>query len=556
MLRNRIPDQQAQWPDPVLGVNLRDSLEDLQPGEAELLGNMFYDGGLRKRYGSTAITSASLGAFRGRGGVRVYPQTASKFRLVAYSTKVSTVSDTGTESVLTSALTSDQDVMFKTWSITDRTYICNKANSLTYVNATQVWNTISGGVNVPASPTMAVPFLDRLFAIQGDGVWSTNPRVDTVWSPNSSTWAIYRPAGGSGNPTALHLHSLTGNLNDPQAQMLIFQESSVTALTGADFGSDVTLTTPPTTWDAQLTLLSPNIGTLSPYSLVTVPGVGTFWFTQDANVAWMTFSSSVPQLIGDKLYSNRSYVSGINNVNFAQISQVRMVYHDRKLKLFLPIGSNAYSTVQYWLDLRQLQSIPALADKAKLSWSGPHTGQSLGAVWVESSQGDNNALYGTEGNSTTGMFVYLLNDSTTYKDAMGSLPVSVASDYRSFYHDLGAETFEKWIPEVRFDCSGQIENASVSLKDLHGNLVSGLTIVRNDGTAFTTNLYGNGVQYGNGYLYGSVSGQFIGHTPVESQSTSSILGDAIQVQVQHSSGAFTINSITPQAQIRRQVPVS
>ena len=555
MLRNRLPDDVAVYPHPILGVNLRDTLEDLEPGEAEKLGNCYFDGGLRKRYGSSNLTMSSLGAFMGRGGHRVYPQTATKFRLLAYDTKIATVSDTGAVGTVTPSLTSDQNVHFKTWSITDKTYVCNKSNILGAVNASQVYATVTGA-NIPASPTMAVPFLDRLFAIQGDGVWSTNPRVDTVWSPNSSTWAIYRPAGGAGVPTAIHLHSLTGQQSTPQAQLLIFQSAAVTSLTGSDFGSDVTSATPPTGWNAALTLLSPRMGTNSPYSVVTVPALGTFWFTQDYNVAWLPFNEATPRLVADKLFSNRTEIQGVNNVNASAIGLVRMIYHDRKLKLFLPVDSNSYSTIQYWLDLRHLQTAFERENKVTVSWSGPHTGQSLSALWVESESSDQDVLYAAEGNTTTGLYVYTLNDSTTYKDVSGLLSADVATDYRTFYHSFTAPTYEKWMPEVRFDCSGRIQNATVTLKDLHGTSVDNLAIYKNDGSAFVTQTYGSGYKYGDGNRYGSVSGQFVGHTVVESQATSSMLGDAIQVQVSHTTGAFLINNIIPQVKINRDQPVA
>lgn len=556
MLRRRLSDKKAEFVDPVLGVNLRDSLEDLQPGEAERMTNCFYDGGTRKRYGSSRITTTSRGAFRGRGGIRVYPLLAVKFRLVAFDINVVTVSDAGAVGTVTFTLTSDQDTFFANWSITDKTYVCNKSNVLGQISAAQVFTTVTG-VNIPSSPTMALPFLDRLFAIQGDGVWSTDPRTDATWSPNSSTWAIYRPSAGTGVPTAIHLHSFSGATNSPRAQLLIFQESSLTTLIGQDFGSDVTLATPPTTWDASMTLLSPDIGTLSPASLVTVPGVGTFWFTQDANVGWLPFFTSIPKLIGDKLFSNRQAISGLNNVNFSQLSQVRMVYHDRKLKLFLPVGSNAYSTIQYWLDLRQLQNVAVLSDTSKVSWSGPHTGQSLSAVWVESAGADNNALYACEGNTTVGLYVYRLDDLAVYTDVVGTTTVAVEQDYRSYYHDFGAPAYEKWIPDVRFDFSGRGQHATVALNDLHGNSVSGLLILDNTGAVFTTasTTYGTGLKYGTSVKYGHTIQPYIGHVAVDSQVTTAVLGDALQVQVTHNVGSFTINRIVPQVQIRRTQPV-
>ena len=558
MLRRRLPDEIAQWPLPVQGVNLRDALGTLQPEEAEKMSNCYYDGGLRIRLGAATATAVSHGAFRGRGGYRVYPLTLPKFRLVAWDTKIATLSDTGAMGTVTFTMTSDQDTHFRTWSITDRTYVANHADVMGAIAASQTYATVTG-VNIPASPTMVMPFLDRLFAIQGDGVWSTNPRTDAVWSPNSSTWAVYRPSGGTGMPTAIHLHSLTGNLNSPLAQLLIFQESSLTALTGNDFGSDVTQVTPPLTWDAQLTLLSPNLGTKSPYSLVTVPGVGTFWFTQSSSVAWLGFDASVPKIISDKLFSNRTDVYGVNDVNHDQLGQVRLVYHDRKLKLCFPVEANAYSTIQYWLDMRQLQSVPGLADTAKLSWSGPHTGQSLSAMWVEASGGDNDAFFACEGNSTVGMWVYAMNQPTVFTDQVGATANNVVEDYRSFYHRFGAPTYEKWIPTVRFDTFGSPQNARVTLKDLHGGTVASLIMTDLNGNAFSTvgaNYYGTGLFYGNGVYYGASIAQTVGIVDVASQSDTAMLGDAIQVQLFVTGGNLIVNTITPQVQVRRTVPVN
>lgn len=557
MLRKRLPDETAAYPDPVIGVNLRDSLEDLKPGEAEQLANCYYDGGLRTRFGMSNLTLVSQGSFLGRGGGRVYPQTATPFRLVAFDTKIMTVSDAGVYGTVTNTMTSDQDTHVQTWSITDKTYVCNQSNVLCSIDSSQAFATVTG-VNIPASPTMAVPFLDRLFAIQGGGVYTSNPRVDSVWSPNSSTWATYRPSGGSGPPTAIHLHSVTGNIS-PLSQLLIFQQNSLMALTGNDFGNDVTLASPPGTWDAQLTLLSPRLGTSSPYSICTVPGVGTFWVTQDLNVAWLNFNSPTPILIADKLFSNRSDISGLNNANRSQLKEIRMKYHDRKLKLFLPLSSNAFSTVQYWLDIRQLQAIPGLQDKAQVSWSGPHTGQSLSALWVEAESTDAEVLVACEGNTAVGMYVYKLNAANAFTDYSGLSTANVVSTYKSFYHNFGAPSYEKWIPLVRVDASGSLETSTVTLKDLHGNVTGGLSILKLDGSAFVTNRWGNGGTYGNGDKYGATVGQAIGQVVVESQSPTgqaSVLGDAIQIQLMHTSGKLIVNNIIPQVKINRTQPVS
>lgn len=219
-------------------------------------------------------------------------------------------------------------------------------------------------------------------------------------------------------------------------------------------------------------------------------------------------------------------------------------------------SSNSFTTFQYWLDMRSLQSVPTLEDKAKLSWSGPHTGQSLSAIWNESSGGDSDVLFGVEGDTGVGLFIYTLNPLNDYTDAVGTTNNAVASDYRSYYHDFGAPSYEKWMPLVRVDASGSIENCTVTLKDLHGAQVSLLSITKLDGSAFTTNRWGNGGLYNNGEKYGATAGQSIGQTDVASQSTTAMLGDAIQVQVKSSSGKFILNTILPQVQVRRTQPVS
>lgn len=561
MLRNRLPDDAALYQLPVRGINLRSSLAEILPGEAEKMQNFYVDGGMRKRLGSTWVTAStsSLGAFTGTGGIKVYPQTASNFRVITYATTASVISDAGAETVLTNALTSHTNARFYYWSITDNLYAATGAQDLFYISSTPAYATISG-TNVPTTPVDVCPYLDRLFAIQGSVVVSSNPRVDSVWATTGSTWAAYRPIGGAGPPMALHLHSLTGQQGDPVAQLLIFQGSAVTALTGTNFGDNVTAGSPPTGWDAALTLLSPRLGTRSPYSIVTVPGYGTFWFTQDFNVAWLPFNAATPKLIADNLFSNRSDIYGLNHVTTSALDQVWMVYHDRKLKLGIPINGKTFATHQFWLDLRALETVTEISGSIPPpAWSGPHTGQSLKRVWVESDAGDQGRMYGLEGDLAVaaGLYVYEISPVNWWYDAIGATQSAVSSDYRGHYHTAGAPSWEKYWPDVRLDVAGEIENASVCLVDLHGDVdICNLRIRQNDGTAFSLTRYGTSLTYGSGIMYGQNSVAQIGHVDVNAQSTSAVLGDAIQMRVTHSTGnRFIINRALPQIQVRRQQQV-
>ena len=558
MLRNRIPDQIAEYADPRFGIDLRSSLEDLQPGQAEFLKNCHYDGGVRKRAGSVAVTSLRYSASRGCGGTRVYPNDASPFRLIAYGTSLATVTDAGALATLTSSVTSDRDTRFQTWTLTDATYVCNGADPLAYVdNITQVYATVTG-TNIPASPTQAVPFLDRLFVLQDGVVLTSDPRTDTVFASSSSSWAAYRPVGSAGGVKAMHLHSVTGQQGDPIAQLLLFKQASVSALTGTDLGGDVTAASIPSGYDGVLTLIAHRIGTNSPRSIVTAPGIGTFWVTQDLNVAWLPFSQVTPLLIGDALYSRRPDIAGLNHANNTQLDKIWMVYHDRKLKLGFPTGSDAYPSIQYWLDVRQLQGVsPTPEQKLEVAWSGPHDGQTPSHVWVEAEGGDTDVLYGIEGSPSLGTYLYRLHEAGVSYDTRGIATTNIVSDEGSHYHTFGAPGFLKYLSRVRIDAGGELEHTRVELRDLHGR-TTGLTLqlMQPDGTVYTTNRYGNGIFYGTGKRYGQTALNNLAWVDVESQIATASVGDAIQLRIQHATGTFVKNRALPHVMVLKQEQVS
>ena len=557
-LRNKLPDEIARYPDPVLGINLRMSLEDLEPGYAALLQNCVWDGGVKNRYGSETVIQTSQGAYRGLGGHRFYYQTTSKARLAVWNKHLFSVSDTGGLTTLTNGLTADKDGHFETWSITDAAYYCNEADGLVKVDNTLTLTTVTG-TNIPSTPKMAKPFLDRLFAIQDAVVVASNPRVDTVFATTGSSWSAYRPVGSGGRPTALHLHSLTGQQGDPLAELLIFQAGSVTALTGSDFGDDVTQANPPNGWDARLRLLDPSIGTESPYSITTVPGLGTFWFTQHNNVAWLPFNEATPRLIGDRLVSlNRTDVNGIQLVNTTSRKQVVMFYHDRYLKLCIPVNAT-YANVQYWLDVRSLQNDlnGQQSPQRGFVWYGPMLGQNIGRAWVEDRNGDPEDLMVLEGDQTLGVYLYRLNVPNLYADAYASTTVAITPRYTTFYHGFGMPSYEKMMPLVRVDGQGNINNWTLSVDDLHGaDQVSGMSITRVNGAAFSYITYGSGTHYGSGNNYGASAAPQVGHAFLSNQGETIPTGDRLAIDIVGTAGRFQVNAIYPQVQVRKRQPVS
>ena len=560
MLRNRLPDDVTEYPDPKLGVNLRKSPEDLVPGEAFLLQNCYYDAGVRKRYGSLRYSTPSIGAVAGLGGTKFYFGQNQNRRLIAFGSTIGRVSDAGVFTTLTSTMTSGQRTYFASWNIQDRCYIANGTDELRYYDGT-VLSTLSG-TNIPPSPTMVQPFADRLFAIQGDVVVSSDARVDTIWSSTSSSWAAYQPASSGGNPTAIALHSATGETGEPQQWLLIFQQSSLTALSGSDFGSNVLAASPPTGWDAVLTLLDPRIGTNSPRSVTFAPTLGTFWFTQDRNIAWLPLGQRHPHLIGDVLFTYRDDVDAINTIDGARLGDVWMVYHDRKLKLGLPIGGNPYATAQYWLDLRPLyeylaQEVHSVAEPGlSTPWSGPHTAQPISAVWTETEQGDLDRLMGLEGHAANGLYVYELNPSRIFTEEIATTSNNeYLYDEQTFFNAVGAPGYQKQLSKLLIDSRGYIQYASVTVSDLHATLTNALTILQLNGTAFTGQYYGNGLNYGNGVFYGARNANNLGWIDFNERSTVQPIGDALSVRIRAPIKEFIRHRMTSHMKINKQIPV-
>lgn len=554
-LSGRLPDKIAMYPDPIQGVNYRMSADDLRPGQAALMQNCYWDGGTRIRQGNTALNSTSLGAFVGRGGTKFYRVDGTSQRLIAYNTNISEISDAGVETVLDATRTANQDTHFTTWSITDACYVCNGSNTLGAVSANGTFATTTG-TNIPPSPVMVHPMVDRMLCLQSGSVRWTNARVDSVWSAASSTWCVVRPAGSAGGVNVIHPHSLTGQQGDPSTQMLLFQDGAVSTLTGTDFGTDVTASTPSTGFDVALTLIDPTAGCRSPYGVATVPGLGTFWVTPVGNVAWLPFNQLTVKFVGNGLFSRRSDVLGLNNMNQSELDQVAMVYHDQKLKLFIPTSSNAYLSTQYWLDVRPLfeaQLAPGGNTDIVPAWSGPHTGQTFQRVWVENQAGDLDVLRALEGNTANGLYVYTVDADDVFYDTTGATTANIQYVYETFYHGFGAPSWEKLLERIRWDCTGRISSADVTIRDIHGDTVGGLTITNQDGTAITYFLWGSGRAWGIGLWGEGTSSHQAGLTWVAQQVASACLGDRLQVRVAYSANAnFVIHSMLPTVKIRRQ----
>lgn len=466
-LRNQISEVTSEYKPPILGINLRSSLHDLRPGEAAKMQNCEFFGGTRIRRGSQRLNSASLGSFAGLAGHKYYHggSNPTSKRLIAYNNRISVLNGVGVETVLTSSMTPGLNTYFATWPITDCAYVSNATDMLRKYDGT-TFSTVVGS-NIPIPRTAVVPILDRLLCITTNGIERTSPRTDNVWSSNSS-WATLRPAL-PGLFTGLAPYALRGS-DTITSGAIALQERAYYHISGTDYGTDASAATASVGEDVAIKLLDATVGTASPNSICTVPGVGMFWFTTDLNVFWLPEGTLIGRYVGDNLQSTNA-TAGLESTNRAALSKVWMTYHDNILMLGIPTGSNTYTSTQFWLDIRMLRDHP---DKGPI-WYGPMTGQTLNHAWLENQQGDN-AIYGIEGNVTNGMFVYQLRVPAHFSDAVGLTDVPIEMVYHSMYKDFGVPSREKYVQAVHMDLNSYTGTATVDLVSLTETLASNVPI--------------------------------------------------------------------------------
>ncbi len=465
-LRRQYSETQSTYADPILGVHLRESEENLREGEARLMANCEYYGGVRIRRGSQRINSeGTTNAIQG-GGIHYFGgPTPQKARLVIFGDVFYTSADDGTFGGLYTATTPGRQTYFVTWSITDNCYISNGADPILFYNGTFINPVV--GTNIPIARASVVPILDRLMAITTNGIERSNPRNETAWSQDSS-WATFRPSR-PGLFTALHPYNLRGT-DTFYSGAIALQERAYYLITGTNYGDDVTALTAPLEEDGSIQLIDPTVGTASPRSVCTVPGIGMFWFTADLNVFWLPEGSLAGRYVGDRIQSTVA-TPGLESTYTGALEHVWMEYFDHMLCLGIPTGLNQYTTTQWWMDMRSLRDHP---DRGPV-WYGPMTGQSLACTWVENQQGDNRMMAG-EGDINRGSFIYQIRVPSRFTDAQGITDTPITMTYQTNFKSMGSPSREKYVQAIQYDLNSFAGTATVDLLDLDGTLASGLPI--------------------------------------------------------------------------------
>lgn len=471
MLRKRLDPQTAQYPDPVRGINLMVDEVKIAPDEARLMQNFVYDGSVRLINGSGRLNSSVIASdVRGRGGHKYYfgGVFPTGKRLIAYGSNISEIDNSGNETILDSSGAYDVSTYFTTWSITDRVYISNGSDSLRYYDGnTDTFATLTG-TNIPVAKAQVATVLDRLLVITADGIERSDARSDTVFSSDSS-WATLRPSQ-VGEMTAIHPYTLKGQ-DSIFHGAIAFQSSAWYLITGTNYGESVESASPDANEDVAMRLMETHVGTASPRSVLTVPGLGVLWFTTDFNVYLIPEGTLHGVYIADKLRSVLE-TQGLESVSPNYLDQVWMVYKYPYVMLGIPTAGTTSTNVQFWMDVRAFSQYGPV-------WSGPHIGQQLGPVWVEEQQADNE-IYGLEGDPNQGVWVYQLRRPDTFTNAVGASDNNLVAEYQTFFNPFGDPFVEKYVRSIHYDLKPYSGTALVDLYDIDGLQLEDLTVVEFD----------------------------------------------------------------------------
>lgn len=459
MLRESVSPDLSQ---PNKGINLREPAHQLMAGEVVKLQNLYWDGFTRLSPGTTLFTPSVIVANEAiRGGTRFYPTDDPPVRLVATEDAVFTVGALGEFSNIGTIEPGVTNVYFTTWSITSSVYIVDGVSTL-FVYTNSLFEAVTG-TNIPIARGPLVPILDRLLAITDNGIERTNSRVDDVWSSNSS-WATFRPER-PGKFVALHPYSIKGT-DTIYPGALALQQSAYYHITGTDFGTDVTSATASIGENSAITIIDSQVGTSSPKSIVTIPGIGTLWFTSDKNIYWIPEGQLSGKFVGDRLFSNGT-TQGLESVNTEALNTVWMEYFDRKLILGVPIGTSTEVNTQFFLDLRTLSSA---TDAPVPVWYGPMTMDTWGCVWREDQQGELRLMAG-EGKANNGAYVYNAYQKGTTSHYQGSTEVFPTAIYQDRHNSFSRGQQSKHVQDIRLTVHKNGGLCRAGLLDLGGEIL-------------------------------------------------------------------------------------
>jgi len=450
-----------EYPMPSKGVNLNSSIVDIAPDEALEMKNCIWNGGVKKRGGQSILNTSEAVASKKILGLHRFYYGSSKTRLVACDTKVMKDDEDNTWTDIKTGLTTGLQTHFSTWGVVNRTFVANGTDT-----AFVIKNDLSAvditGSGAPASPTMFLPYQDRMLAIQGgDLVWTRSFPA----APETDTWETVANTGVRPDTVLYGMvhHSLTNSEAGYQTKVLLAGATDMYIFGGTSLNVAI--------GDYTIYPLGIGVGCNAPRTMKWTPK-GTMWLGADRRVYLLPFGASTPIVVSKQIHSTSDY-EGIENIPAGQVENACAVYHDGYYKLSVARSGQTSNNSQWWLEIDRLIQKP---DGYYGPWYGPMLGRTISCYEVQDGPADIGQLIA--GESTDKGFIYEMDVLSTTSDYDPAAATTKAIDcrYKSFNNPLGQLALAKDVHKIELELRDINGTVDIEYHDITGAVKSGDSI--------------------------------------------------------------------------------
>lgn len=453
---------------PKKGVNLNSSPVDLEPDEALEMQNLIWNGGVKKRGGQFVLNTTEAVASKKILGIHRFYHGTSKTRIIAIDTKVMKDDEDNTWTDIKTGLNPGLQTHFSTWGVVDRTFVANGTDTA-FVIKDDLSAVDITGTGAPASPTMFLPYQDRMLAIQdGDLVWSSSFPAE----PETGSWETVANTGVRPDTRLYGMihHSLTNSDAGYQAKVLLAGANDMYIFGGTSLSVSF--------GDYTIFPLGINVGCNAPRTMIWTPA-GSIWLGIDRKVYLLPFGAATPVIISKQIQSTSDF-QGIENIPAGQIENACAVYHDGYYKLSIARSGQTSNNSQWWFEVDRLNR---KADNGYVvPWYGPMLGRNVSCYAVQGGPGDIGQLIAGEG--TAKGYIYELDDISTTGDFDPTTAATqdINCKYNSYNNPLGQLAYAKDVHKAELELRDINGTIDIEYHDITGSIKTGDSISLSGGS--------------------------------------------------------------------------
>lgn len=466
-----------------LGVNMNKDIVELDEEECIQSQNLIWANGMVKRGGQFLASDDEVVASKKISGLhRFYKADGTKQLLAACDTKVKYLSggawvDTGI------TLTTGNPVYMTTWGPLNTVYICNGVNNMWKWNgttATEMGTTpadqLALDIVAYGKPRQALAYQDRLLTILGGVlVWSAS------YDDDETNWEAAFDCGIRPDTVlyGMGYHAVSNEQAGYDTKILLAGASGMYLLAATSLIVPYTATGS----DYALFPLAVPVGCNAPKTICWTPK-GTMWLGADRQVYLLPWDEISPVIVGTKIRSNMSGLSGIESIPPGQIKNACAAYHNGHYILSVTASGGSNNTIQWWANIDRGAED---GDGVYGPWYGPMVGQSISCFANQNGSNDAGELVG--GEATEKGYVYYLDDKSVNSDinSTDGTVKAIHCAWQTYYNPLGNTYMRKDVHKGELELLDVLGTVSVGFSDISGMVattvnveISGASVYWND----------------------------------------------------------------------------